>query len=389
MQNTNKLKYLLAFGHMCSDINQGALAAVLPFLIAAYHYDYQTAATLVLVSNVIGSVIQPIFGNLADKYNKPYLIAVGLVLAGGGMALTGFIENFYGLCLAVMISGVGIAMFHPQAAQLINRASTDSNRAQSISVFSFGGNLGFSFGPILTTISITTFGMAGTLIFIVPEIIICILLKKYYNDLKNLNRTKISKVGSKGAGVDNWSAFFRLTAVVIGRSIIFHGFNTFLALYWIHELGQTETIGNTVLSAYYAISAACVLIGGKLADSFGYRTMIKISFAILLVTIIALANSESLFVSTILILPLGAAISFTYSPMVVLGQLYLPNRVGLASGVTLGLAISMGGIFAPILGAVADNFGLLTTIYVIAGIAILPLAVAFTLPPVGGKNFGK
>ena len=386
MKDTSTLKYLLAFGHTCSDINQGALAAVLPFLIAAYHYDYQTAATLVLVSNVIGSVIQPVFGNLADKYNKPYLIAVGLVLAGGGMALTGFIENFYGLCIAVMISGVGIAMFHPQAAQLINRASTDSDRAQSISVFSFGGNLGFSLGPILTTAAITLFGLAGTLIFIVPEIIICILLKKYYNDLKNLNRPKISKVGNKSAGVDNWSAFTRLTAVVIGRSIIFHGFNTFLALYWIHELGQTETIGNTVLSAYYAISAACVLIGGKLADSFGYRTMIKISFAILLVTIIALANSESLFVSTILILPLGAAISFTYSPMVVLGQLYLPNRVGLASGVTLGLAVSMGGIFAPILGAVADNFGLLTTIYVIAGISILPLAFSFTLPPVSKQR---
>ncbi len=382
MKDTSKLKYLLAFGHTCSDINQGALAAVLPFLIAAYHFDYQTAATLVLVANVVGSVIQPLFGQIADKYNKPYLIAVGLFLAGGGMALTGFIENFYGLCFAVMISGVGIAMFHPQAAQLINRASTDNDRAQSISIFSFGGNLGFSLGPILTTAAITLFGLAGTLIFIVPEIIICILLKKYYNDLKNLNRPKISKVGSKSTGVDNWSAFARLTAVVIGRSIIFHGFNTFLALYWIHELGQTETFGNSVLSAYYAISAACVLIGGKLADSFGYRTMIKISFAMLLVTIIALASSDSLLISTILILPLGAAISFTYSPMVVLGQLYLPNRVGLASGVTLGLAISMGGIFAPILGAVADNFGLLTTIYVIAGISILPLAVSFTLPPV-------
>ena len=74
----------------------------------------------------------------------------------------------------------------------------------------------------------------------------------------------------------------KLTAVIIGRSIIFHGFNTFLALYWIHELGQTETVGNTVLSVYYGISAICVLIGGKLADRFGYRTMIRISFVMLL-----------------------------------------------------------------------------------------------------------
>lgn len=381
MNDKTKLKYLLAFGHTCSDINQGALAAVLPFLIAAHHYDYQTAATLVLVANVVGSVIQPLFGQLADKFNKPWIIGAGLIFAGGGMALTGFIENFAGLCVAVMLSGVGIAMFHPQAAQLVNRASTDSDRAQSIGIFSFGGNLGFTLGPILTTISITTFGLAGTLIFIVPEIIILFLLKKYYGALKNLN-APAKKAAGKSAGVEQWGAFARLTAVIIGRSIIFHGFNTFLALYWIHELGQTEAVGNTVLSAYYAISAVCVLIGGRLADTFGYRTMIRFSFAFLLVTIFALTLTEDFFTATILILPLGAAVSFTYSPMVVLGQLYLPNRVGLASGVTLGLAISIGGIFAPILGTIADHFGLLATFYTIAAISVVPLLVSFTLPPV-------
>ncbi len=381
----NKLKYLLAFGHLCSDINQGALAAVLPFLIAAYHYDYQTAATLVLVANVVGSVVQPAFGQLADKFNKPWLIGAGLFLAGGGMALTGVIENFSGLCVAVMISGVGIAMFHPQAAQLINRASTADNKAQSIGIFSFGGNLGFALGPVLMTAAVSIFGLRGTLIFILPEIIICILLKKYYNDLKNLNGNIAQKSG-KSAGVDQWRPFMRLTAVVIGRSIIFHGFNTFLALYWIHELGQTEAVGNTVLSVYYAISAVSVLIGGKLADTFGYRTMIKISFAMLLTTIILLTLAENIYAAAILILPLGMAISFTYSPMIVLGQQYLPNHVGLASGVTLGLAISMGGIFAPILGTVADNFGLHATFQTIALIAILPLLVSFTLPPVKIKT---
>ena len=375
MRQTAKLKYLLALGHLCSDINQGALAAVLPFLIAARHYDYATAASLVMAANVIGSVVQ-----LADKKNQPWIIALGLILAGGGMALTGVIENFSGVCIAAMISGTGIAMFHPQAMRLINRASNDSDRGRSIGIFSFGGNLGFTLGPIFTTLAVTTFGLAGTLIFLVPEIFICVLFKKYYGELYALNEPRAKKSGGKSAGVDQWSAFARLTTVIIGRSIIFHGLNTFLALYWIHELGQSETIGNGALSVYYAISSVCVLIGGKLADTFGYRTMIRLSFFALLVTIILLPMTENVFVAAILLLPLGAAVSFTYSPMVALGQEYLPNRVGLASGVTLGLAISMGGIFAPILGTIADNFGLLTTIYVIAAISLVPLAMSFTLP---------
>lgn len=383
MNEKTRYKYLMAFGHLCSDINQGALAAVLPFLIAAHHYDYATAASLVMVANLIGSVIQPLFGNLADKYNQPYIIAVGLILAGGGMALTGFVENYYFLCVAVMISGLGIAMFHPQAMKVINSCATDSDRGQSISIFSFGGQLGFTLGPILTAATVSIFGLKGMFIFIVPEIIICIFFKKYYRGLYEINKPRAQKLsGGKSAGVDNWSAFKRLTILILGRSIIFHGFNTFLAIYWIHQLGQTETAGNAILSVYYAISAIGVLIGGKLADSCGYRTMLRLSFSMLLVTIIALALTENVTTASALILPLGVAISFTYSPMVALGQIYLPNHVGLAAGVTLGLAVSVGGIFAPILGTIADNFGLLAALYTMAGIAAIPLAVSFTLPEV-------
>ena len=383
MKSKQKLKYLLAFGHLCSDVNQGALAAILPFLIAARNYDYATAASFVMISNLIGSVIQPLFGNLADKYNKPYLIAVGLFFAGGGMALTGFFENFYFLSFAVMISGIGIAMFHPQAMQLVNKCASDNEKGQSVSIFSFGGNLGFALGPILTTISISLFGLYGTLIFIVPEVIIFILFKKFYGEIYKINAITSDKAqGMKGKLKDNWSAFLRLTAVITGRSIIFHGFNTFLAIYWIHQLGQSEAVGNTVLSVYYAISAAGVLVGGKLADVFGYRKILRFSFVFLLLTIISISMTENIILATILILPLGASISFTYSPMVVLGQKYLPNRVGLASGVTLGLAISIGGIFAPILGTIADNFGLLATIQTLAFISIIPLIFSMTLPEV-------
>lgn len=382
MKSKQKIKYLLAFGHFCSDINQGALAAVLPFLITARNYDYATAASLVMISNLIGSMIQPIFGQLADKFNKPYIIAVGLFFAGGGMALTGFFENFYFLSVAVMFSGIGIAMFHPQAMQLVNKCADEGEKGQSVSIFSFGGNLGFTFGPIFTTFAIYFFGLPGTLIFIVPEIIIFILFKKFYGEIYKINQPKIQKISEKISAKDNWSGFFKLTAVVTGRSIIFHGFNTFLAIYWIHELGQTEAVGNTILSIYYAISAICVLIGGKLSDIFGYRKMIRLSFVILLPTIILISLTENIFLAAILILPLGASISFSYSPMVVLGQKYLPNRIGLASGVTLGLAVSIGGIFAPILGIIADNFGLLMTIQTLAIISLIPLIFSMTLPEV-------
>lgn len=81
MKNRSYYNYLLASGHVCSDINQGVLSAILPFLIAAHHYDYATAATLVLVANIAGSVVQPLLGHLADRKNIPWSMSLGLLMA--------------------------------------------------------------------------------------------------------------------------------------------------------------------------------------------------------------------------------------------------------------------------------------------------------------------
>ena len=78
----------------------------------------------------------------------------------------------------------------------------------------------------------------------------------------------------------------------------------------------------------------------------------------------------------------GAAVIATFSVTVVMGQEYLPGRIGVASGVTLGLSIGLGGLGAPLLGVVADAWGLpTTTLYVIAALPLLALAMIGTLPP--------
>lgn len=389
MERKQICNYLLAFGHLCADINQGALSAILPFLIAAHHYSYTTAATLVMVANIVASVVQPAFGQIADKKNRPWIMAAGIFLAGGGMAATGFISQFYGLCLAVMISGIGTAMFHPQAAKFVNLTSNEQNKGRNISIFSFGGNLGFTFGPILAAASITLFGLKGTAVFLVPAMLLCAVLAALSRSRKDLlEEAQGGRTAAGAQGIDQWPSFCKLTVVAFGRSIVLCGFNTFLALYWIRELSQSEVVSNSILSVFYAIGAASTLCGGRLADAFGYHKVIRVSFSLLLPSIVLLTLSHNVYLATLALVPLGCSLSMSYSPMVVLGQKYLPNRVGLASGVTLGLAVSVGGIVAPLLGKIADQFGLVSVIYVLAAIAAIPLVVSYLLPPVKQARLG-
>ncbi len=172
---------------------------------------------------------------------------------------------------------------------------------------------------------------------------------------------------------DNWPAFIKLCMTVFGRSIITNGMSTFLSLYFIQVLLQSESVGNSALSIYFAIGAIATLVGGSLADHFGYTRMISISFAIFVPRMIIFTMTHHMIFAVIMLIPLAIAESLSYSPMVVLGQQYLPNHTGFASGITLGLAVSVGAILCPVLGVIADSYGLIMTLYVIAGIGFIVL----------------
>lgn len=171
MKNFNA--YLVSLGHMVTDINQGALAALLPFLVSEQSLSYTSAATLVFVANASSSLVQPVFGHFADKMSKPVLMPAGIFLAGAGLALTGFTDVYWLLLFLAAVSGIGIAAFHPEGARTINRISGD-NKATIMSFFSIGGNLGFALGPAILTTALLAFGMKGTAVLILPVSIVAV-----------------------------------------------------------------------------------------------------------------------------------------------------------------------------------------------------------------------
>src|ERR687885_2865376 len=138
---------VLSLGHLCVDLCQGALPALLPFLIAAHHWSYGQASALVLAGTMSSSIIQPLFGHLSDGRSLPWLMPGGVAVAASGIALAG-IAGHYALTFAVVVvSGLGVAAYHPEASRFANVVS-GSRQATGMSLFSVGGNAGFAAGPI-------------------------------------------------------------------------------------------------------------------------------------------------------------------------------------------------------------------------------------------------
>jgi FSR family fosmidomycin resistance protein-like MFS transporter len=371
---------VLSLGHFATDVSQGALPALLPFLIADYQLSYTAAAFIVFAANITSTIIQPLFGYLADRASKPWLMPVAMLLSGVGIGLVGVAGRYAGVVVLVMLSGVGVAAFHPEGARQVHRLTGGKN-ASAMSLFGVGGTLGFAVGPALGTAAVLRWGMPGTLLLAVPALVMAsALLARRIAPSPRVAAGAVEPVPASDRRRDAWAPFARLTGMVVARAMLFYGINTFIPLYLVNVLQASKAIGAAALTAFALAGVVGNLLGGYVADRLGQIRVACGGFLLLIPLIPALLWVTSPVVIIGLLALIGVALSSTYSPLILLGQRYLPNHVGFSSGVTLGVAISIGGVATPILGRVADACGLWAALATIAAVPFASAALALTLP---------
>ena len=370
----------LVLAHTATDVNQGAIPILLPFFIAEHHISYAAAATMVFATNIVSTIAQPVFGYVADRRPRPWLIPAAMLCAGVGVSLTGLVPSFYLGLLVVALSGLGVAAFHPEGARLIHFLAGD-RKATAMSLFAIGGQLGYAIGPLTATAAMLLWGLKGSIALVVPTAIVAGLVMYSLPSISGAVRPVGSGEHRQKAreGNDAWLPFAFLSAALLCRSIIFYGLNTFLPLFWINVFHQSKAAAGTALTVLMAASIGGNLLGGRMADRFGYRIVAIVGFVLLMVLLPVFALADSAGKALLMLVPVGLALSMPTSPLVVLGQGCLPNRVGFASGVTLGLAFSFGGIMMPALGWVADHHGLHAAIWVVALLPVICTGLTLTL----------
>ena len=339
----NKLPFVLMGGHICVDACQGGLASVLPFLVIQSGFSYTEITALVLASNSASAIIQPLFGWLGDKKARPWLMAVGVALAGIGLALVGVLQSYWLVVAAAMISGIGNAMLHPEGARLANLTGGD-DKAASMSVFSVGGQIGFCLGPVISVAAITAFGLIGTLVYLV----ICIPYALVLLALTPKFRTfGVRAAAQAAAGVrDRWGAFSVVLGALSVRSIVFYGVTSFFPLYLV------ATAASGMVS--HRIPTPRLMVG---------------CFALMALALVAFVTSGNVWLCVVAVMVLAPCVNLFNPPAVALGQSYLPAHLGMASGLSFGVAVAVGGIASPLLGVLGDGVGLVPVIWILVACA--------------------
>ena len=371
---------LLSAGHFGVDLSQGAVPAMLPFFVRERHLSYTAAAGLVLAQTVSSSVLQPFFGELTDRRPASWLMPAGVAVAGAGLIAAALLPTYGLIWLAIAVSGIGVAAYHPEGARYTNYASGDQ-RATGMSFFSVGGNAGFAAAPVLATPTLLVLGLRGGWVIGALPLLVAVALAVQLPRFAAHGAAATSSVGAVATDrVSRWGPFARLTGVVLARSVLFYGLNTFIPLYWIGVLHQSPAGGGAALATLLVAGAGGTLLGGRLADRFRRRTVVIVAVALTAPLLLLVLVAQGALVANVVLVPLALAMYAPSSILVVLGQEYLPARVGTASGVTLGLAVSVGGLVTPAVGFVADRTDLHTAMLLLIAVPVLATALAVSLP---------
>ena len=373
-----RLLGLLALGHMVIDINQGSLAVILPFIKDALRLSYTATGAIVLMANITSSIIQPLFGYLADRTARRWLLPLSVFLSSLGLAFTGLAPSYEVVLALVMITGFGVAAYHPEGYRTATAVAGD-RKATGVSIFSTGGNIGIALGPPLITALLTAFGMPGSLGMLVPGVLVGFLLLAVLPMLSAPAPAAARAQATREHAETMVGAMSLLILVVAIRSWTQLGFTTFLPFYWKEVLHGDPRLVGTLLAVFLGSGVVGTLVAGPIADRVGVRRYVVSVFLLAVPLAVAFLFATGVFVFVLLAL-LGFVLVSTFTVSVVLGQAYLPRNPGMASGLIVGFAIGAGGVGATALGWVADHWGLTRALWISALMPLAGFLVALALP---------
>jgi MFS transporter, FSR family, fosmidomycin resistance protein len=373
----------LSSGHLATDLAQGSLPALLPYLVDKFDLTYTLAAALVLAATISSSLIQPAFGLWSDTRGALWLLPAGVALAGVGMAATSLAPAYWVAVLCVLLAGVGVAAYHPEGSKFASYVS-GSRRASGMSFFSVGGNVGFALGPLLAAAFISAFGLHGAVLLAVPGLVVAAALITVRGYLAEFAPSRKEHAASSRVQTAERRGLMLLLVVVGLRSVAHMGLFTFIPL-WEKSQGHSATFGTIVLGGFLIAGAVGTLCGGPLADRFGRRPVLRWSFVVAtpLILVYVLVGGPVGIAAVILA---GAFVIGTFGVSLVMSQEYMPARVGMASGLSIGLAIGLGGVAALTLGAIADAVDLEAALLCTALGPALAFFASLFLPPAPARR---
>ena len=372
-------KYGPPIFHCINDFGQGSLAALIPFFIANFGLNYYQSATIIFCNTVVASIAQPALGYVADRWRVPWFIPVGFTVTLVSISAMALATSYEMILALSLLAGVGAALFHPEAALLVNRTQSHEI-GNAMGRFAVGGSAGFALGPLLAG-GVYVFG--GQFLWLFTAIaLIGVLLYVYAftgSAATDVIGESKSSAKSTNTGANDWASFSKLFFVIASRSILFSVLSIFIPILYITVINGEASASSLALTMYFAMGAVLTYMGGALSDKLGFLKTVRLGNLIFLPSVLVFIFVPNIWGFFGAMIPMAFGVFSQYGPITVLGQKYLAKNAGFASGITLGLGITLGGLVAPYIGHLADIYDVQTALMTLIPVGLMGLLMSLWL----------
>ena len=372
-------KYGPPIFHCINDFGQGSLAALIPFFIANFGLNYYQSASIIFCNTIVASIAQPILGYVADRWRVPWFIPVGFSITLVSISAIALATSYEMILALSLIAGLGAALFHPEAALLVNRMQSNE-LGNAMGRFAVGGSAGFALGPLLAG-GVYVFG--GQFLWLFTAIaLIGVLLYVYAftgSAATDVIGESKSSTKSTNTGANDWVSFGKLFFVIASRSILFSVLSIFIPILYITVINGEASASSLALTMYFAMGAVLTYMGGALSDKLGFLKTVRLGNLIFLPSVLVFIFVPNIWGFFGAMIPMAFGVFSQYGPITVLGQKYLAKNAGFASGITLGLGITLGGLVAPYVGHLADIYDVQTALMTLIPVGLMGLFMSFWL----------
>lgn len=364
-----KVIFALTLIHFIGDFYAAFVNPLLPVFAGKFSLTLAQVGFIAATVQVLAFIVQPAVGYFADRYRSRLFILGGPLLTMAFVGLMGLAPTYPLLLLCVALGAIGTAMFHPSVAGMI--AGYAGNRfGLCISIFNVGGTLAFSLGPLAVTFAVARWGLEVTPWTALPGLAVMVLLFR-------ITPAPLGE-GLRGEGFlqavrvafgEAWQDLLLLWVAMVLRAFVTQAFLTFTPILYAREGIPLVTIG-LLISLFVLAGALGGLLAGHLSDRIGYRPIFMACFGLALPALLLMLFARGFWLYTGAILA-GLFMMATIPLGLVMGQKLAPRGRSMVSSLMAGLAMGLGGMMAPLVGALADSFSIRAVLGVIA---LVPLA---------------
>ncbi len=340
-------------GHFLIDLYTPILPIILPLLMETMDLSYLLAGLVVTVFNVVSSITQPLVGIWSDKTGKRADVAFCVLLGAVGISLSALANNYLILLMLVTGAAIGHALFHPSAMDLVYRVSPPAKLGKYNSVFTTAGSISYAFGPLVAGALIAFGGLPAVCWMVLPGIIGAAWI---FRLTRRMPETAASaKVQKTSLIAGSASAAALVVTVCALRAIGYMGVITYLPTLLTESAGLSTLLSSLVVTIMLFFGVAGQLAGGRLSDKYGRKRMLVAGLVLAIPCFLLIFAGGFLMYAGIMSYAFFA--SFCYVTSVTMTQELLPGKTGLASGLTLGFTMGLGGFGAAAVGLAADITG--------------------------------